>query len=80
MDILLFNIIFNSYIVIELKTEEFKEVYICQVLKYINVVDNTIKQLNQNNTIGIIICKKLDNYYIEYTTDEIIKKVQYKIL
>ncbi len=44
IDILLFNVEFNCYAVIELKTTEFKADYIGQTLKYIGYVNEHIKK------------------------------------
>ena len=59
IDLLLYNIKFNCYIVIELKVTELKAEYIGQIQKYINYIDKNIKTINQDKTIGIIICKRL---------------------
>ena len=61
IDLLLFNIKYNCYVVVELKVTEFKVEYIAQVQKYMNYIDKNIKGINHNNTIGILICKKQMN-------------------
>ena len=58
IDLLLFNIKYNAYIVVELKITEFKVEYISQVQKYMNYIDKNIKEIHNNQTIGILICKK----------------------
>ena len=70
IDLLLFNIKFNCYVVVELKITEFKVEYISQVQKYMNYIDKNIKEISNNNTIGIIICKKENSFVIEYCSDE----------
>lgn len=70
IDLLLFNIKFNCYVVIELKITEFKAEYISQVQKYMNYVDKNIKELNNDRTKGIIICKRENKFVIEYCSDE----------
>ena len=70
IDLLLFNIKFNCYVVIELKVTNFKVEYISQVQKYMNYIDKNIKEITNNNTIGIIICKKENKYVIEYCSNE----------
>jgi len=57
IDLLLFNIKYNCYVVVELKVKEFKVEYISQVLKYMNYIDKNVKEISNNNTIGILICK-----------------------
>ena len=76
IDILLFNYIYNCFVVIELKVTELKKEHIGQIQIYMNYVDKNIKTINQDKTIGVIICKKDDDYYIEYSSDSrIIKNI-----
>ena len=70
IDLLLFNIKFNCYVVVELKVTEFKVEYISQVQKYMNYVDKNIKEISNNNTIGILICKRENKFIIEYCSDD----------
>ena len=70
IDLLLFNIKYNAYIVVELKVNEFKVEYISQVQKYMNYIDKNIKEISNNSTIGILICKRENKYVIEYCSDE----------
>ncbi len=79
IDLLLFNIKYNCYVVIELKVTEFKVEYISQVQKYMNYIDKNVKEVTNNNTIGIIICKKENRFVIEYCSDERISIREYKI-
>ena len=58
MDLLLFNIKYNCYVVIELKVTEFKVEYISQVQKYMNYINKNIKEISNKDTIGILICKR----------------------
>ena len=80
IDLLLFNIKYNAYVVIELKVTEFKVEYIAQVKKYMNYVDKNIKEINNNDTIGIIICKRENKFVIEYCSDERIAVREYKLM
>ena len=69
IDLLLFNYIYNCFIVIELKVTELKKEHIGQIQIYMNYIDKNIKTINQDKTIGVIICKKDNDYYIEYSSD-----------
>ena len=80
IDLLLFNIKFNCYVVVELKITEFKVEYISQVQKYMNYIDKNIKEISNNNTIGIIICKKENSFVIEYCSDERITIREYELV
>ena len=80
IDLLLFNIKYNCYVVIELKVTEYKAEYISQVEKYMNYIDKNVKEISNNNTIGILICRKENSFVIEYCSDERIIVREYKIV
>lgn len=80
IDLLLFNIKYNCYVVVELKITEFKVEYISQVQKYMNYIDKNIKETTNNSTIGILICKRENKYIIEYCSDERITIREYKLI
>ena len=80
IDLLLFNIRFNCYVVIELKTTEFKVEYISQVQKYMNYIDKNVKEQFNNNTMGILICKRENRFVIEYCSDERIAVREYELV
>ena len=77
IDLLLFNYIYNCFVVIELKVTELKKEHIGQIEVYMNYVDKNIKTINQDKTIGVIICKKDNGYYIEYSSDSRIYHKEY---
>ena len=77
IDILLFNIKYNCYVVIELKVTEVKKEHIGQIQVYMNYIDKNLKTIYQNNTIGIIIARKENKFVIEYSSDERIFETTY---
>ena len=77
IDLLLFNIKYNCYVVIELKVTELKKEYIGQINLYMNYIDKNIKSINQDKTIGIIICKKDNHFVMEYCSDDRIYRTTY---
>ena len=80
IDLLLFNIEYNCYVVIELKVTELKKEHIGQIQVYMNYIDNNLKKISQNKTIGIVICKKNNDYVIEYCSDERIFAREYELI
>ena len=64
VDLLFFNINYNSYVVVELKITELKKEHIGQIQTYMNYIDKNIKTIEENKTVGIIIVKKKDKYII----------------
>ena len=80
IDILLFNYIYNCFVVVELKVTESKKDHLGQVMVYMNYIDKHIKNNNQNKTIGIIVCRKDDKYLIEYSSDDRIRITTYELV
>ena len=80
IDLLLFNYEFNCFVVVELKVSELKKEHIGQIEFYMNYIDKNLKNINQNKTIGIIICKKDNNYIIEYCSDDRIIAREYELV
>ena len=80
IDLLLFNYIYNSFVVVELKVTEVKKEHIGQVEVYMNYIDKHIKGINNNKTIGIIVARKDNHYYIEYSSDKRIYTRDYEIV
>jgi len=79
IDLLLFNYKYNSFVVVELKITEFKAEYIGQIKKYMNYIDKNIKSITQDKTIGIIICKKGNEFVMEYCSDDRIFNTIYNL-
>ena len=80
IDFLLFNYKFNCFVVVELKVTEFKAEYIGQITKYINYVDKNIKELFNDKTVGVVICKKENRFVMEYCSDDKIFTTTYKVV
>jgi len=80
IDLLLYNIEFNCYVVIELKTTELKKEHIGQIEVYMNYIDNNVKKINHEKTIGIIICKKDNKYILKYCSDTRILSKKYSLV
>ena len=80
IDLLLFNIEFNCYIIVELKVTELKKEHIGQIQVYMNYIDNNLRKINQDKTIGIIICKKNNAFVMEYCSDNRVFSKEYKLI
>ena len=80
IDLLLFNYEFNCFVVVELKVIGLKKEHIGQIEFYMNYIDKNLKNINQNKTIGIIICKKENKYVIEYCSDDRIIAREYELM
>ena len=79
IDLLLYNITYNCYAVIELKVTELKKEHIGQIETYMNYIDKNLKTINQDKTIGIIITKKDNKFIMEYCSDKKILNTTYEL-
>lgn len=83
IDLLFYNLKVRSYVVIELKTTEFKPEYTGELNFYLNAVDKYIKDKNDNPTFGILLCKDKKRVTTELAIKDINKPIgvsEYKIL
>ena len=80
IDFLLFNVEFSCYVVIEIKVTKMKAEYIGQVKKYMNYVDKNIKKEFHDNTVGVIICKRKEEFVLEYCSDDRIFTTTYELI
>lgn len=70
IDLLLYNIKYKCYVVVELKVAELKKEHAGQFMTYMNYIDKNIKTIEENDTVGIIICKQDNEYVIKYCSDD----------
>ena len=83
IDLIFYNLKVRSYVVIELKTTEFKPEYTGKLNFYLNAVDKYIKGKNDNPTFGILLCKDKKRVTAELALKDINKPIgvsEYKIL
>ena len=80
IDLLLFNIKYNCYVVIELKVTELKKEHIGQIQVYMNYIDENVKSIDHNKTIGIIIAKYGNEFIIRYSSDTRIFNTTYELI
>ena len=80
IDILLFNIEFNCYVIVELKVVELKKEHIGQIQIYMNYIDYNLRKVSHDKTIGIIICKQDNEYVIKYCSDNRIISREYELV
>ena len=80
IDLLMFNYIYNCFIVIELKVTELKKEHIGQIEVYMNYIDSNLRTINQDKTIGIIISRKDNRLIMEYCSDKRILSKTYLLV
>jgi conserved hypothetical protein len=82
IDLLFYNLNLRCYVVIELKTGEFKPEYAGQLNFYLSAVDGILKKENDNPSIGLLLCKSKNDLVAEYALKDMSKPIgvsEYKI-
>ena len=69
----------NCFCVIEIKAREYKKSDYGQIKTYMNYIDEYLKNITQNNTIGIIITKSVNKFEAYYVKDNQVTIVEFKI-
>ena len=80
IDLLLYNIKYKCYVVVELKVTELKKEHTGQIMTYMNYIDKNMKTIDENDTVGIIICKQDNKYVIKYCSDDRIIAREYELV
>ena len=80
IDLLLYNVKYKCYVVVELKVTELNYKHTGQIQNYMNYINNNVRNIDDNETVGIIICKKENKYVIEYCSDSRIISRRYELV
>ena len=73
IDLLFYNVKLRCYYVIELKATDFKPEFAGKMNFYLTAVDETLKHETDNPTIGLLICKRKNDFIAEYALRDIRK-------
>lgn len=82
IDLLFYNLSLRCYVVIELKTGEFKPEYAGQINFYLSAVDGMLKKEEDQPSIGLLLCKSKNNLVAEYALRDMSKPIgvsEYKV-
>ena len=79
IDILLFNYKMNAFVVVELKLRSLRKEDKAQMEFYMKLVDEQVKEVYHNKTIGIIISKESDEFIVNFVRQEDIIPLSYEI-
>lgn len=75
IDLLFYNLNLRCYVVIELKTGEFKPEYAGQLNFYLSAVDGILKKNQDNPSIGLLLCKSKNDLVAEYSLKDMSKPI-----
>ena len=79
IDYLFYNVVDSRYCVVEIKAREYRKTDYGQIKTYINYIDEHLKNITQNSTIGIIITKSVNKFEAYYVKDNQVTIVEFKI-
>ena len=79
IDYLFYNVVDSRYCVVEIKAREYRKSDYGQIKTYMNYIDEHLKNITQNNTIGIIITKSVNKFEAHYVKDNQVIIVEFKI-
>ena len=75
IDLLFYNLNLRCYVVVELKTGDFKPEYAGQLNFYLSAVDGILKKEQDNPSIGLLLCKSKNDLVAEYSLKDMSKPI-----
>ena len=75
IDLLFYNLNLRCYVVIELKTGEFKPEYAGNLNFYLSAVDAQLRTEHDAPSIGLLLCKSKNNLVAEYSLRDVSKPI-----
>ena len=82
IDLLFYNRELSCLVAFELKLGEFKAEYLGKMNLYLEALDRDVKKVNENPSVGIILCSSKDKDVVEYSMSKNMSKTmisEYKL-
>ena len=76
---MLFNVKLNYYVAIELKLRSLRKEDKAQIEFYMKLIDEQVKEVYHNKTIGIIISKESDEFIVNFVRGADIIPLNYEL-
>jgi predicted nuclease of restriction endonuclease-like (RecB) superfamily len=73
IDLLFFNRELNALVAIELKSGKFRSSYLGQLNTYLSALDEYVRKPHENPSIGIILCKEMNNTFVQFAVRDYTK-------
>jgi len=70
IDLVFYNRLLRCFIVFDIKTERLKHQDLGQLQMYVNYYDRIVKTIDENKTIGILLCTDKNNAVVKMTLPE----------
>jgi len=75
LDLLFYHLKLRCFVVIDLKTGEFKPEYSGKMNFYLSAVDDQMRHLDDHPSIGLLLCKEKDRLTVEYALRDVKKPI-----
>lgn len=75
IDLLFYHLRLRSFVVVDLKVEEFKPEFAGKMGFYLSAVDDLLRHPQDGPSIGLILCKTKDRVVVEYTLRDTTKPI-----
>ena len=75
LDLLFYHVKLRCYVVVELKTVEFEAEHAGKMNLYLSAVDDFLRHPMDQPSIGLILCKEKDRFFVEYALRDINKPI-----
>ncbi len=75
IDLLFYHLKLRCYVIIELKSKEFKPEYAGKLNFYLSAADDLLRHPDDKPSIGILLCKNKNNVIAEYALKDINKPI-----
>lgn len=75
LDLLFYHLKLRSFVIIELKTVDFKPEFAGKLNFYLSAVDDLLRHKSDNPSIGLILCKSKDKIEVEYALRDMNKPI-----
>ena len=69
-DLLFYNRELSALVCVELKDGPFKTAYLGQLAGYLKILDDEVRKPNENQSIGILLCKSANKKFVEYVIQD----------
>jgi hypothetical protein len=73
IDLLFYHVKLRSFFVVDLKSTDFKPEFAGKMNFYLTAVDRLLKHETDNPSIGLLICKRKNDFIAEYALQDICK-------
>ena len=70
IDLVFYNRILKCFVIIEIKTEKLSHQHLGQLQMYVNYFDRTEKFVDENKTIGILLCADKNDSVVKFSLPE----------